>query len=326
MTLPQPTQHALNVWQSLPQHSDNDYRQRLVKAITQKWSTPHGNLPTWQAATTALHKLIKVDQAYLRLGDCIVLDTPERVHSKRARALLMQLHPWRKGPWQFAQQFIDSEWQCQLKWQRIMQANIAVHNAHILDIGCANGYFAYRMMQAGATSVVGVESSLLMHFQFQLFKHYAPELAICLLPIRFEQLPAQAEAYDMIFCMGVLYHQKQPLQHLHNCWQRLRPGGALILETLLITDALHNLYPGERYAKMRNVYIVPTQQQLQQWLQQAGFSEVRVHDISITSSEEQRQTAWMTNQSLAQFLNHDGSRSIEGYPPPTRILLQAQKS
>jgi tRNA (mo5U34)-methyltransferase len=55
-----------------------------------------------------------------------------------------------------------------------------------------------------------------------------------------------------------------------------------VLETLVVRDA-SSLYPSERYARMRNVWCVPSTHQLLEWMQQAGFQDVNVIDISTTT-------------------------------------------
>lgn len=106
----------------------------------------------------------------------------------------------------------------------------------------------------------------------------------------------------------------------------MRAGGELILETLVVEgDAQTVLMPGERYAKMRNVWFIPSTAALTQWLSRVGFSDIRVVDLNITSLEEQRATAWMENESLIDFLDpSDHSKTIEGYPAPLRAVLVAR--
>jgi len=49
-------------------------------------------------------------------------------------------------------------------------------------------------------------------------------------------------------------------------------------------------------------------------------------DISKTSLDEQRKTAWMESDSLAEFLDpNDLSKTIEGYPAPMRAVFIAKK-
>ena len=127
--------------------------------------------------------------------------------------------------------------------------------------------------------------------------------------------------------MGVLYHRRSPIDHLLALRDTLRPGGELVLETLVVEGDEHTvLVPGERYAQMPNVYFLPSSLALAQWLTRAGFTNVRIVDEAITTQDEQRRTDWMTYQSLADFLDpNDPSRTIEGYPAPRRAVLVAER-
>jgi tRNA (mo5U34)-methyltransferase len=53
---------------------------------------------------------------------------------------------------------------------------------------------------------------------------------------------------------------------------------------------------------------------------------VRIADVCVTTTEEQRRTEWMITESLADFLDpNDHSKTVEGYPAPLRAVLIARK-
>ena len=138
-------------------------------------------------------------------------------------------------------------------------------------------------------------------------------------------MPVNLACFDTVFSMGVLYHRKSPFEHLEELRSFLKPGGQLVLETLVIEgDENSVLVPGDRYAQMRNVFFIPSSKALTNWLERVGFSNVRVVDEGITSQEEQRATDWMTFHSLVDFLDpEDENKTIEGYPAPRRAVLIA---
>lgn len=335
--LPTPTQHALHLLQQYPHKFALSHNSvvEITQAVTHRWQTPHGNSQDWENALKNIRRFSHNCETNLSISDSIKVQnlSPHQQpndldYLKYLRQALMKLHPWRKGPFEYLQVFIDSEWQSQQKWLRITDANIDLTNKRILDIGCGNGYYAWRMLQAKARSIIGIDSSLIMHYQFDVFKFHKHTAPISLLPIRFEQLPASIKHLDIIFSMGVLYHHKQPLKHFLDIHQRLTNQGKLILETLILNRCdKKNLIPKERYAKMKNVYIIPTTAQLLEWLQQSNYRNIVIHSIQKTTTQEQRSTEWMTNQSLADFLNpQDSNQTVENHPAPTRILLEATKN
>ena len=127
--------------------------------------------------------------------------------------------------------------------------------------------------------------------------------------------------------MGVLYHRRSPIDHLFQLRDQLRDGGELVLETLIVDGGPNEvLVPGERYAQMRNVWFIPSAAALVGWLEKCGFENVRIVDQSLTTTDEQRRTPWMRNDSLAEFLDPtDPTLTIEGHPAPKRAVLVASR-
>ena len=108
---------------------------------------------------------------------------------------------------------------------------------------------------------------------------------------------------------------------------KLVRGGQLVLETLVVEgddDAL--LEPNGRYARMGNVWKLPSPGLAARWLNQAGFQDIRIIDVGATSLDEQRRTDWMTFHSLEEFLDpNDLNLTIEGFPAPRRAILTAHR-
>lgn len=242
-------------------------------------------------------------------------------------AILQGLTPWRKGPFKLFGIDIDSEWVSALKWNRLAGRIGNLCGRRVLDIGCSSGYYMFRMAQANPAMVLGLEPYLTYYFQFRLLQHYARSQALYALPLKFEELPPFPNYFDTVFSMGVLYHQRSPLDSLQAIGQVLRAGGEMVLETLVLEgDSDYVLCPQGRYAKMNNVYFIPTVAVLQNWLRKAGFATVRCLDISTTTAAEQRNTPWVNTESLADFLQPECPQlTLEGYPAPVRALLVATK-
>lgn len=265
----------------------------------------HGDWARWNAAVEAL--------------------PAARGDTGRTRELLMQLHPWRKGPLQLDDVHIDTEWRSDWKWQRVRDALAPLGGRRILDVGSGNGYYALQMREAGAALVIGVDPSLLFAMQFLAINVFTRDPRIFILPCRIEETPAANGAFDTTFSMGVLYHQRDPLAHLRRLAATLRPGGQLVLETLFLPgNDRRAATPPERYARMRNVWSLPTIPQLVRWLDDAGYSAVEVVDTTVTTIDEQRSTEWMRFESLQEALDpKDPSRTIEGWPAPRRAVVTA---
>jgi tRNA (mo5U34)-methyltransferase len=190
-------------------------------------------------------------------------------------------------------------------------------------VGCGNGYYALRMLGAGASLVIGIEPMLLYVCQFLAIQHLLNIESVHVLPLRMQELPADSRAFDTTFSMGVLYHQRDPLEHMQQLLSSLRPGGELVMETLILPGSESVVrVPEGRYARMRNIWHLPTVAALEDWLRQAGFCNIRTVDVSSTTIAEQRSTEWMTFESLPEALDaNDHTRTIEGWPAPSRAVV-----
>ena len=240
---------------------------------------------------------------------------------------LKQLMPWRKGPYHLFSIHVDCEWRSDFKWDRVLPHLAPLQGRTILDVGCGSGYHMWRMVGEGAKMVVGIDPTELFLCQFEAVRKLLNnDRRANLIPLGIEQMQPLA-AFDTVFSMGVLYHRKSPLDHLSQLKNQLVKGGELVLETLVVDGDVNTvLVPADRYAKMKNVYFIPSVAALINWLEKVGFTNVRCVDVATTTLEEQRKTDWLENESLIDFLDpNDHSKTIEGYQAPTRAVILANK-
>ncbi len=246
---------------------------------------------------------------------------------QRITYLLKQLMPWRKGPYDLHGIYIDCEWRSDFKWQRVLPHLAPLQDRLILDVGCGSGYHMWRMLGEGAQMVVGIDPTELFLCQFEAVRKLLnDDRRANLIPLGIEQMQPLG-VFDTVFSMGVLYHRKSPLDHLSQLKSQLRKGGELVLETLVVDGDVNTvLVPADRYAKMKNVYFIPSVECLINWLQKTGFNNVRCVDVALTSLQEQRKTEWLENESLIDFLDpQDHGKTIEGYSAPKRAVILANK-
>ncbi|CUS47146.1 MAG: tRNA (mo5U34)-methyltransferase CmoB [Idiomarinaceae bacterium HL-53] len=316
------------------------FYQRLIEAGMSHWletlpavlsdwhqNRRHGELKKWEKLVS---QLPMVTPSHIDITNSVSIfasdsGTPEL---KAMEPLLKQLTPWRKGPFHVLGTDIDTEWRSDWKWDRVAPHISDLKGRKVLDIGCGSGYHLWRMKGAGADLVVGVDPGQLFMMQFRAIQRYMPtEIArdVEFLPLGIEHLQP-TRAFDTVFTMGVLYHRRSPFEFLQQCIDQLKPGGELILETLVVDgDENTVLVPGERYAQMPNVWFIPSSAALCHWLSRLGLRDIQVVDETVTSLEEQRRTEWMQGQSLADFLDpNDRTKTIEGYPAPKRAVIKAK--
>ena len=321
--------HINNLLSALSDPAFATWRTTLPDQISSAYSIDHhGNFSKWQSIIETLPNIPPGSNQFDK--DTLVIGQPENTttdQKRRIESLLRTLHPWRKGPYRIHGVSIDTEWQSDFKWKRLREAIAPLNNRLVLDVGCGNGYHCWRMLGAGAKAVIGIDPTLLSVMQFNAVKHFAGEHPVFVLPIAVEEIPHESAGFDTVFSMGILYHRRSPLDHLLDLRGFLRNGGELVLETLVIEGGPGQiLMPEGRYAKMRNVWFIPSPPTLAGWLQRCGFKNIQLINVSRTTTKEQRSTDWMTFQSLSDFLDpNDSNRTCEGLPAPRRAIFLAQK-
>ena len=285
----------------------------------------HGDISEWQ---TIVANIPAYKPSVVSLSDSVIIGSSNDLSVTEQAVLkqqLLGLHPWRKGPYQVFGINIDTEWRSDWKWQRLKDQIMPLNKRLVLDVGCGNGYHAWRMLGAGAKAVIGIAPTLLSVMQFEAIKKLHGDAPVYVLPLGIEALPENLQCFDTVFSMGVLYHRRSPFDHLYELKGCLRAGGELVLETLVIDGGLNQvLVPERRYAKMRNVWFLPSCETLLSWLKRCGFKNSRVVDVSVTTTEEQRSTEWMRFHSLKGFLHADNpSLTVEELPAPRRAIIIA---
>lgn len=284
----------------------------------------HGDFPRFLEAVARVPRL----SGPLDLGRSAPGRSGTAAETSAAFDALELLGPWRKGPFRVGERELDAEWRSERKWDRLVAAATPFAGRRVLDVGSGNGYYLLRLLGAGARFALGVEPSVLYGSQFlALVAALGPD-RIAHLPLPLEAWLDPLPAFDTVLSMGVLYHRRDPTSHLELLREHLRPGGEVIVETLTYESSAHEaLRPRDRYAKMRNVFAIPSPLLLEDWLRAAGFEDVELSSPVVTTTEEQRRTRYSEGPSLADFLDaSDPTRTVEGYPAPVRRLARARKS
>ncbi len=285
-------------------------------------------LPDWPVA---LQPLLKTRMSTAAHGDYgrwrdIVTALPDAASDQqKLRELLLGLSPWRKGPFDVGGIKIDAEWRSDLKWARLAKTILPLTDRKVLDVGCGNGYYALQMRKAGAGTVIGIDPTLIYVMQFLAVNTFERDPFTFILPLRLEETPNARKIFDTTFSMGVLYHQRSPIDHLQRLKQTLRPGGQMVLETIFVPgEESYACTPKDRYARMRNVWLLPTIAELTTWMRRTGYRDIEIIDESVTTTDEQRSTEWMPFESLREALDPDDpSKTVEGWPAPRRVVVTA---
>jgi tRNA (mo5U34)-methyltransferase len=243
------------------------------------------------------------------------------------RELLRCFMPWRKGPFSIFGIEVDAEWRSERKWDRLRVRLPDLSGKIVADIGCNNGYYMFRMVPHEPRLVLGFEPSVQHYYCFKSLNAMAgfDNLDIDLLGV--EHVSLFPQSFDVIFLMGIIYHQSSPIEILRDIFTALKPGGTLLIESQAIPgNEPLSLFPERTYAKVPGTYFVPTGKALENWLLRAAFTKVELFCAHPMSSAEQRRTEWMEFESYEDYISpHDPALTVEGYPAPWRVFLSAVK-
>ncbi len=289
----------------------------------QKWLT-WKNIAPLQEAILSLPDL---NMRQIMLGDVVEVDF-EQITAEQESVIFETaklLKPWRKGPFRISETYIDSEWQSFIKYN-LLEPHFDLKDKIVGDIGCNNAYYLFRMQNQQPKKLVGFDPSAVTYSQFQFIDHFVQSKIVYEL-LGVEHVEFYEHKFDLLFCLGVLYHRSDPVLMLKSLYKGLNKGGELILDTFMIDGEEEMcLTPRDRYSKIPNIYFVPTINALKNWCFRAGFESVEVLAVKKTELFEQRKTEWIDSQSLNDFLDpEDDTRTVEGYPAPKRVYIKAIK-
>jgi tRNA (mo5U34)-methyltransferase len=223
----------------------NTLRQERLKCLEWKNIKPY-----WEAILalpTPKNRQIKLGDTVEMFSDGLSQEDEDNIH---ATAKLM--HPWRKGPFQISQTFIDSEWKSNLKYN-LLRPHFNLKDKIVGDIGCNNGYYLFKMMEDNPKRLIGFDPSAVTFCQFKFLDHFL-QSGITYELLGIEHVEFYEHKFDTLFCLGVLYHRADPIGMLKSLFKGLNEGGELILDTFMI-DGEDDvcLTPRDRYSKMGNI-------------------------------------------------------------------------
>ena len=289
-----------------------------VREERKKWMSWKNTAPLKKA----IDELEDVDASY-EFEDVVKIEA--KLDDAKIKDTAKLLMPWRKGPFQINELYIDTEWKSDVKYN-LLRKHFDLKDKRVADIGCNNGYYMFRMLEDKPKLLVGFDPSPVYKLQFDFINHFVKSNIVYEL-LGVEHVEFYEEKFDTIFCLGVLYHRSDPVAMLKQLFKGLDKKGEVILDTFYIDgEEEMALCPSSSYSKIPNIYFVPTIKALKHWCLRAGFCEFEVLETKITDAGEQRKTEWIEGQSLEDFLDpEDSSKTVEGYPAPQRVYVRLIK-
>jgi tRNA (mo5U34)-methyltransferase len=319
-----------------------------------------------RCALTSKHVCVK-DDSVLEIGQESQLNGDEGDAREVLLDLLHSLKPWKKGPLCLFGVEIQTEWRSDWKWNRIAEAVGDVSGCAVADLGSANGYFAFRLLQRqrdlalkDPSCVLCIDPNLKAWMEFQVLSRFADQHSKVLEfhlgdDSVLDALPAAS--FDVMLCLGVLYHTHDPIGMLRRIFRALRPGGTLVLDCQGLPELVDGgkwgqqgeeesnnkgsesgsggggggeavaLVPRGRYANAKGIWFLPSVVALENWLRRTNFEDVSCFFSEALSREEQQgNPEWASVASLSEALDpKDPTKTIEGYPAPYRHYIKCKK-
>ncbi len=248
----------------------------------------------------------------------------DRQTQESIESIVLDLMPWRKGPFYIhfdnSTLHIDSEWRSDMKMSLLHDCfdklNIDLYNKRVLDVGCNNGYYMFNLAFR-VSEIIGIDPIKQVFLQYYLFMKLSMFSNISFHTLGMEDC-RNIGKFDIVLCLGVLYHRREPLLSLKILKNWLNDNGILLLETLILdSDDELCLCPYPSYAGMKNVYFIFSPKSLRNLAYHAGFRECVLLTKEYTTNKQQRSSAF-SKKSLGDLL---GERSIEGYQAPCRAIF-----
>ncbi|MBZ7949263.1 tRNA 5-methoxyuridine(34)/uridine 5-oxyacetic acid(34) synthase CmoB [Campylobacter molothri] len=258
----------------------------------------------------------------LYLKDSVILNT-NNIQKDEILELAKELKPWRKGPFQINDLFIDAEWKSYIKFNILKPFMNEISGKTVADIGCNNGYYMFKMLEFNPALLVGFDPSIKYRLQFELINALA-KTSIKYELLGVEDLPNYPLKFDVIFCLGVIYHRSDPIKILKELKSGLNKNGVVFLDTMYIEDEREiALVPNKTYSKIPNIYFIPSISALKNWCERAGFKDFQILSTKKTDENEQRKTEWIDSYSLNNFLDPNNKNlTVEGYEAPKRVYVK----
>ena len=72
--------------------------------------------------------------------------------------------------------------------------------------------------------------------QFVAINRMISSESIRMVPERLDDTALKTATFDIVFSMGLLYHQRNPSKHINDLKDMLKEGGKLIIETIILPD------------------------------------------------------------------------------------------
>jgi SAM-dependent methyltransferase len=96
---------------------------------------------------------------------------------------------------------------------------------------------------------------------------------------------AELGTFDLIWCLGVVYHNVEQLRLLRRLFRLARPQGLLVIESAttrnrrLVNKNVVEVHWPDLYRGQRTITHLPSRLAIKSWLEMVGFAEVTIEQV-----------------------------------------------
>lgn len=105
----------------------------------------------------------------------------------------------------------------------------------VLDIGCRDGLFSFEAEKLGASDVVAIDNDLSMAAVEFLIPYFKSKVTMRKMNL-YDLTAEDFGTFDVVICLGVLYHLRFPFWGLKRMIDVVAPSGQLVIETAFRVD------------------------------------------------------------------------------------------
>lgn len=227
---------------------------------------------------------------------------------------LPQLGMFLQGPFPLpGKRTTRSAWDCRTKVGAYAASGIVpefIAGKRCLDVGCNAGYDPFLLSSMGALEVVGAEPHGFYFHSLFLSAVYARP-GVSFVNLGWENLdPAYLRDFDVISCLGLIYHVKEPFRLIEKLAGVMRSGATLVMETHVLSEpSKQALFIEGPFWGDETYWWVLGDECMQSMLRSSGFKNVR---MTLKMDCDSRSSA-------------DRLTTVEGHPAGARAWFVAEK-